>query len=321
MVPSPQRTRSPRAPQERCNRGNVHVTLDLGHPTLVSQDLRFRGRRRKRPRQGRKRQCRRARLLRHLVGCGRHGEEPHRGLRGQDRPQGRVFQLAMGAVPRDDGHQVHRQGADRHAMGVRQLAARMGGRRLDPADRPVQDADRLQCRRRSVLRQLHVLQGQAVRHHLLHRLHGLHLQRRAARQGRHQGAARHLGGGHRAGEDHQGQGPLAVAGAAGAGAGDVADRVPRRHDLLAGRPLHGRQGPGDHAGSPQRRAHRAALGGRRACRSTRSSRPSCVETGELAAPQELLGGPARLRADAEVTACAPSTTPSRARSPARPRSP
>ena len=74
-------------------------------------------------------------------------------------------------------HQIHRQGADRHAVGVRQLAARMGGSRVDRAGRPVQVAHR-QFGRRPVLRQLHDLQGQAIRHYLLQRLHGVHLQRR-----------------------------------------------------------------------------------------------------------------------------------------------
>ena len=129
-----------------------------------------------------------------------------------------------------------------------------------------------------------------------------------------------LGGGDRAGEDHQGQGPLAVAGAARAGAGDLADRVPRRHDLLAGRPLHRRQGRRGHAGSAA-----TARSPRCAGWSTRAEAqdPLALLRRDRRArgPQELLVGPARLRADAEVPPAHPQRPASRARSPARPRSP
>ena len=240
-------------------------------------------------------------LFRDLVRRGRYREEPHRCVRSQDRPQGRILQLAVGAIPRNDGHQVRRQGADRHALGLRQLAARMGRGRLDLPIDQYKSLTGYNSDRRPVLRRLDDPQGQAVRHHLLHRLHGLHLQRRDSRQGRHQGAAADLERGRRAIEDHQGQGPVAVADAARARAGDLADRVPCRDDLLAGRPLHRRQGQRDDAGRQERCRHCAALGRRRGAE---AQDPLALVRRDRRArgAEELLVRPARLRADAEVPA-------------------
>ena len=47
-------------------------------------------------------------------------------LRTEDRPEGELQQRPVGAVPRHDGHQVRRQRADRHDVGVRFVAARVG---------------------------------------------------------------------------------------------------------------------------------------------------------------------------------------------------
>ena len=131
------------------------------------------------------------------------------------------------------------------------------------AGRSVQVADR-QFRRRPVLRRLDDLQGQAVRQHLLQRLHGLHLQRRHAGQGRHQGAAGRPGprSSTRAKiikDKGLAQWPVLISMAQESWLIEFMTAMV----YLQWRPFHRRQGQCGDAGSGERRRARAALAGRR----------------------------------------------------------
>ena len=171
--------------------------------------------------------------------------------------------LALGAVPRHHDHQVRRQGADRRAVGVGQLAARVGRGRLDRPDQPVPRAAEVQRRRRQVLHGLDDVQGQAVRPDLLLGLHGVLLRRRHAEEGRHQGAAPHLGRGAAAVAEDQGGRPVRAPHDAVDGPRELADRVPDRDGVLAWRPLRRRQGRRRCGAGQRRRAARAAVDRRR----------------------------------------------------------